>query len=185
MRVNAYSHLSIFEMCSSYTRCHFPSGLERRRRNGNHGIESPATRASACARPSRQPLASAAAPGSALRVKSSACAASPVCVQLPEISRPFFFSWPSYTPPTRGTSNRTRVAVQRHIAQRQNSVLVHAVHRPTQLAAAGFRDRHHQMQLARQAPRPTRLQSRSRIPQSARTIRQRDTKNQARQQLTK
>ena len=27
MRVNAYSHLSIFEMCSSYTRCHFPSAL--------------------------------------------------------------------------------------------------------------------------------------------------------------
>src|ERR1700733_1515361 len=48
-----------------------------------------------------------ASPDSALRIKSSAWAAVPVCVQLPEISRPFFFSLPSYTPPRRGTSNRT------------------------------------------------------------------------------
>src|SRR5579863_2813725 len=117
MRVNAYSHLSMFEMCSSYTRCHLSSALNAvgaigttALNNGTTGFGVCSALGTACAAvPLEVPLALPfeAPLDSGRRVKSSACAGTPVCVQLPEISRPFFFSLPSYTPPTRGTSNRT------------------------------------------------------------------------------
>ena len=173
-----------------------PIRLERRRRNGNHRIE-PGNRGfgvcsalgTACAdvecprRPAQRPTRSS--PDSSLRVKSSACAGSPDCVQLPEISRPFFFSLPSYTPPMRGTSNRTALAVQRHVAQRQNGVLIHAVHRATQLAAAGLRNRHHQMQLPAQHPGPHAFNAVRGIRGLAPATRPGKTKNQAQQQTAK
>src|SRR5271170_1556486 len=105
MRVNAYSHLSMFEMCSSYTRCHFPSALNAVGAMGITALNSGVTGRGVCS--ALGAAGAGGAPVSALRVKSSACAATPFCVQLPVISRLFFFNLPSYKPPTAATSKCT------------------------------------------------------------------------------
>ena len=176
MRVNAYSQISIFEMCSSYTTCHFPSALNAVGAMGMTALNPGSSGFGVCSALGRRLFRRSAGFHATRKIERLRRTARlrPTARNVAAIFLELAFVQAAHA----RNFETQGIAVKRDVTQRQHGVLIHAVHRAAQLAAAGLRDRHHQMQLAAQHSGPYAINAIRGVRGLAQSIRPPKTKIQ-------